>query len=320
MRACVRCWLASLPYVMPVMAAILWWHAWPEAKPTVVASLSHEAIERSLLHLDGGRDEDSGVQVTLIPAPNFAEISLSEERKQSFIAWMLPMIAQENHRILSLREQAAKLYGVSQQERLSLKQKEWLVNVATDFGVDVDESGFDMTFWQNLFHRVDAIPPSLVLAQAAAESGWGTSRLAKDVNNYFGIMCFSKGCGVPYVGAGEYRRFTDAQHAVSFYMSILNTKGAYRAARSERMRQRLIGEVPSGAVMVKTLVHYSELGQRYIQFVLRIMQENRLDEYDGANIFEDVEIGSAELGAPLNSKAVSPVVTPLEITANDDHE
>lgn len=303
LKSCSRCWFAAAPYIASLAAIILWYHAWPDPKPTV-EPFGTGAIKHSVLHLDDNDNDDMGLQVTLIPAPNFAEISLSEERKQSFIAWMLLMISQENNRILMLRERAAELYGVSQQARLSLQQKEWLVGVATDFDISVGDGSFDMIFWQNLFHRVDVIPPSLVLAQAATESGWGTSRLAKDVHNYFGIMCFTQGCGVPYTGVGEYRRFTDPQHAVSFYMSILNTKGAYRAARSERMRQRLIGEVPSGAVMAKTLVHYSELGNRYIQFVLRIMRENRLDEYDGANVFEEVEIGSAKPTQPLISQPV----------------
>ena len=152
----------------------------------------------------------------------------------------------------------------------------------------------DLPFWQNLLHRVDAIPPSLVLAQAAVESGWGTSRLAKDAHNFFGIMCFKPGCGVPFDGGpGEFRRFVGVNDSIAFYMRLINTKGAYRAARAERMRHRLIGDVPSGLALAKTLLSYSELGSRYIDFLLKIMRENKLDEYDGADLPMSIEVNEA---------------------------
>jgi Bax protein len=141
---------------------------------------------------------------------------------------------------------------------------------------------------------VDAIPPSLVLAQAAVESGWGTSRLAKDAHNFFGIMCFKPGCGVPFDGGpGEFRRFVGVNDSIAFYMRLINTKGAYRAARAERMRHRLIGDVPSGLALAKTLLSYSELGSRYIDFLLKIMRENKLDEYDGADLPMSIEVNEA---------------------------
>lgn len=302
--SCWLCWLAASPYLGVVLAWGLWWASWSEiVVPSV--PISDAPIEQELLRLDEGDEQNTGLQVTLIPAPNFAQISLSEERKQSFIAWMLPLISQENERIRELRQEAVHLYGLSQQGRLSLKQKEWLINVATDYEVNVGNKGFDLNFWQNLLYRVDTIPPSLVLTQAAVESGWGTSRLAKDVNNYFGIMCFSPGCGVPYAGVGEFRRFANAAEAVSFYMRILNTKGAYRAARSERMRQRLVGDVPSGVGMAKVLHNYSELGSRYIGFLLKIMHENRLDEYDGADSMAHIEMDKLPTVQPVKSEQVS---------------
>lgn len=294
MKSCWSCWLSASPYLGVMLALTAWWLSWPDAhEPTV--PVSDEPIAQETMRFDETESDDgSGLQVTLIPAPNFSAISLSEERKQSFIAWLLPLIAQENARILELRREAVRLYGVSQQNRLSLKQKEWLVNVAIDYEVDVGNKGFDLTFWQNMLHRVDAIPPSLVLTQAAIESGWGTSRLAKDAHNFFGIMCFKPGCGVPFDGGpGEFRRFVGVNDSIAFYMRLINTKGAYRAARAERMRHRLIGDVPSGLALAKTLLNYSELGGRYIDFLLKIMRENKLDEYDGADLPMTVEVNQA---------------------------
>lgn len=294
MKSCWSCWLSASPYLGVLVALSVWWLSWPE--PTSpVESASNEPLVQETLRFDGAESDDgTGLQVTLIPAPNFSAISLSDDRKQTFIAWLLPLIAQENERILALRREAVRLYGLSQQNRLSLKQKEWLVGIAIDYEVDVGNKGFDLPFWQNLLHRVDAIPPSLVLTQAAIESGWGTSRLAKDAHNFFGIMCFKAGCGVPVDGGtSEFRRFVGVNDSIAFYMRLINTKGAYRAARAERMRHRLIGDVPSGMALAKTLLNYSELGGRYIEFLLKIMRENKLDEYDGADISLSIEVNEA---------------------------
>lgn len=294
MKSCWSCWLSASPYLGVLVALSVWWLSWPEpASPD--ARASNEPLVQETLRFDGAESDDgTGLQVTLIPAPNFSAISLSDDRKQTFIAWLLPLIAQENERILALRREAVRLYGLSQQNRLSLKQKEWLVSIAIDYEVDVGNKGFDLPFWQNLLHRVDAIPPSLVLTQAAIESGWGTSRLAKDAHNFFGIMCFKAGCGVPVDGGtSEFRRFVGVNDSIAFYMRLINTKGAYRAARAERMRHRLIGDVPSGMALAKTLLNYSELGGRYIEFLLKIMRENKLDEYDGADISLSIEVNEA---------------------------
>lgn len=294
MKSCWSCWLSASPYLTVVFALTAWWLSWP-TPPQPVPVASNEPIAQETLRFDEAEADDaSGLQVTLIPAANFSSISLSDDRKQTFIAWLLPLIAQENARVLELRREAVRLYGLSQQNRLSLKQKEWLVSLATDYEVDLGAKGFDLPFWQNLLHRVDAIPPSLVLAQAAVESGWGTSRLAKDAHNFFGIMCFKPGCGVPFDGGpGEFRRFVGVNDSIAFYMRLINTKGAYRAARAERMRHRLIGDVPSGLALAKTLLSYSELGSRYIDFLLKIMRENKLDEYDGADLPMSIEVNEA---------------------------
>jgi Bax protein len=256
--------------------------------------LAESPVAQETIALDGSAYDEVGLMVTLVPAPNFASISLSDTRKQAFIAQLLPLISQENAKIVSQRKEAVRLYALWQKGKLSLQQKEWLVDVATDYEVEVERKGFSLSFWQNLLHRLDSIPPSLVLTQAAVETGWGTSRLVKDANNFFGIMCFRAGCGIASAGSsGEFRRFTNARDSVSAYMRILNTKGAYRSARMERMRNRLLGEVPSGLALAKTLLNYSELGQRYVNFLIKIMQENQLEDYDGADTPLTVEIAAA---------------------------
>lgn len=292
MRSCWRCFGPVSPYVSIVVALSAWWLCLPkvdEAQPF----LAESPVAQETIALDGSAYDEVGLMVTLVPAPNFSSISLSDTRKQSFVAQLLPLISQENMLIATQRKEAVRLYALWQKGKLSLQQKEWLVDVATDYEVEVERKGFTLSFWQNLLHRLDSIPPSLVLTQAAIETGWGTSRLVKDANNFFGIMCFREGCGVASAGSsGEFRRFANARDSVSAYMHILNTKGAYRAARMERMRNRLLGEVPSGLALAKTLLNYSELGQRYVNFLIKIMQENQLEDYDGADTPLTVEVAA----------------------------
>jgi Bax protein len=304
---CLPCWGPFIPYVSIAIALLAWWLSWGEVTP--FGDASQRPVEQEMVRLDEESDDAAlGMQVTLIPAPNFAEISLSNDRKQSFIAYLLPLIGSQNAIIAAKRKEAVRLYGLSQQNRLSLAQKEWLVGVATDYEVDVTRKGFDLAFWQNLLHRLDVVPPSLVLTQAAIESGWGVSRLAKEANNFFGIMCFKVGCGVkmPNV-AGEFRRFGSEQEGVAVYMHIINTKGAYRAARMERMRNRLLGDVPSGLALAKTLLNYSELGSRYVAFLIKIMHENQLEDYDGADMQQSIEVVAAPpVVTPSAAEQVSP--------------
>lgn len=300
--SCAVCWWRLSPLGSVLLALGVWWWSLP---PSPVSGGEHSVmfkpVEQEMVLLDAETEEDAevGLVVTLTPAPDFAGISLSAGRKEAFISWLLPLIGQENARIASERKESVDLYGIWQRGKLSLAQKERLLTLALSYGVDVGNQGFTLAFWQNLMHRMDVVPPSLVLTQAAVETGWGTSRLARSENNFFGIMCFRPGCGVPYSsGPGEFRRFDTPMDSVREYMHILNTKGAYRAARMERMRARLLGEVPSGLAMAKTLVSYSELGKRYVNFLLRIMEENGLEDYDGADVALPVEALAAEVPAP----------------------
>jgi Bax protein len=293
------------PYLAVFLALLAWWlsvstHGQPLSQQTPL-------VQQKVI-LDERSDHTSvALMVTLVPAPNFAAISSSDTRKQSFIAWLLPLISQENERIGVLRQEAVELYQLWQTNALSLAQKEWLVDIATDYEVDIDDAqkNFTLEFWQSLLHRLDRVPPSLVLTQAAIETGWGTSRLAQEAHNFFGIMCFTSNCGVKVKGiVGEYRRFKSAQASVAFYMHILNTKGAYQSARMERMHHRLLGHVPSGLQLAKTLLNYSELGQGYVNFVIKVMRSNQLEDYDGAELSAAVDVIAAPEITTLNREGV----------------
>lgn len=278
------CYLRTLPLWAMLVALFAWWFALPE--PMRCSSPSWEAVQEVIVFDEGLKEVDEGLMVTVVPDADSMELNPLPSKQEQFISWLLPMVGEENKKIATKRKELIRLYTLSQQGKLKLSQKEWLANLALEYEVELpSKKVFDVNFWQNMLHRVDVIPPSLVLTQAALESGWGTSRVAKLANNYFGLMCFKPKCGLPGPGVkGDYRRFNRPQASVSAYMHLINTRSAYRMARAIRIESRLLGSIPSGYDMAKTLHHYSELGQGYISLLLRVMQVNRFEDYDGADL------------------------------------
>jgi Bax protein len=139
----------------------------------------------------------------------------------------------------------------------------------------------DQTFLQLLLHRVDVLPPSLVLAQAANESAWGTSRFAREGFNLFGQWCFEEGCGlVPDrrrpSDKHEVKSFASVEEAVHAYFRNLNTFPSYQGLR--RIRQDLRdGEKPiDGLSLSGGLRSYSERGDAYIADLRKMIEHNGL--------------------------------------------
>ena len=130
--------------------------------------------------------------------PSFDSIESTVVRKEVFFNYLLPAIHKKNAEIVELRS------AISNNE-LSENQ---LNDLAKKYRIDTPSK-------EELLKVIDILPPSLVLAQAANESDWGRSRFAKDFNNYFGIWCFSKGCGVI-----PKERDEDAIHEVASFNSL----------------------------------------------------------------------------------------------------
>ena len=148
-----------------------------------------------------------------------------------------------------------------------------------DFAIDDDAS------WARLLRRADVIPVSLVLAQAANESGWGTSRFARQGNNFFGQWCFEPGCGlVPRDrGAGkkhEVAVFESPRASVEAYIRNLNSHPAYRGLRGIRQQLRSNDQPVTGIALAAGLEKYSERGAEYIEELRAMIRYNDLSKYD----------------------------------------
>jgi Bax protein len=139
--------------------------------------------------------------------------------------------------------------------------------------------------WQELLARVNAIPVSLALAQAANESAWGTSRFAREANNFYGQWCFQKGCGLVPARRDknkthEVAAFKSPKESVERYIHNLNSHNAYKTLRKIRNRLRTENKLITGIELAEGLLHYSERGKEYIKELQSMIKFNKLTRFD----------------------------------------
>jgi Bax protein len=204
------------------------------------------------------------------------------ERKSLFITALLPIVLEANQRVLADRDQLLylreKLSAAPQM--LTAIERIWLEDLADRYETPVEKI-------DELVRRVDIVPPSMAIAQAGVESGWGTSFAARTGNALFGqIQSVGRhNVAVPWKpGAGMPQPFTSVGDATDAYVTNLNTHPAYAGFRHERAAMRERGEHPDGFRLIGTLLRYSERGQGYVQFVRQIMRENELSDFDRARL------------------------------------
>lgn len=132
--------------------------------------------------------------------------------------------------------------------------------------------------------KIDKVPESLALTQAAIESAWGKSRFAKYANNIFGQWTYkTKGLVPEHRAEGKTHKikiFPSLQASVNAYIANLNRNRAYKKFRFQRYQARLLNEMYSGLDAAKTLREYSELKDKYVRMIRKFMQKNRFLKYD----------------------------------------
>ena len=215
-------------------------------------------------------------------APNFSKFAAGDERKQAFLDYFAPLIKATNAEILKDRETAIALRERS--TGLGFFDRRSMHRLAEDYAMqEFDEA--NAQHWTELLKRVNTIPPSLALAQAANESAWGTSRFAREGNNYFGQWCFQPGCGlVPKsrtVGkTHEVAKFSSPAESVEAYIDNLNRNSAYENLRSLRAQRAEKSDSYSGIELANGLLNYSERGQEYVVEIQNMIRTNQLERYD----------------------------------------
>jgi Bax protein len=218
--------------------------------------------------------------VSRMPA-DLGQVPDVKVRKAVFLQSVLPLILQINEEILAERRRLAGLEA-RLQAGLSLDQVErlWLAVMAERYG----ENQID-----NLSLRVDIIPPSLALAQAAEETGWGTSRFARQGNAIFGQRTYTKkGDMVPLRrNEGKTHRvksFNSLLDSVRSYALTLNSHWAYGGFRRTRAAMRNEDKPLDGSVLAGHLLRYSTRGEAYVKTIRVIISGNKLGRLDAARL------------------------------------
>ena len=218
-----------------------------------------------------------------VDLPDFNAIEDAAERKQAFIEFLEPIVEHENERVLEQREQLLEiLEELESGGTASGLEQAWLAGQARAYRV---KANGDLVRARKLRTRIDVVPVSLAVAQAALESAWGTSRFARQGNNLFGQWCSTPGCGIvprkrPEGATYEVQAFDTVRAAVRTYIHKLNSHPAYAPVRSIRAEARAAGRDPSGTGLAAGLVNYAAIGEAYVERVRAVIRRNDLENLD----------------------------------------
>jgi uncharacterized FlgJ-related protein len=213
------------------------------------------------------------------------------DKKKVFFRLLLPIALKVNEFILEDRARATEITErLSRGAEVSAEDQKWLAALAVRYkltGVSGDR--LPASQFPELLLRVDIVPPSLSLAQAASESGWGTSRFAAEGNSLFGQWSWGKGVKpaeqrTESFGDQRIAAFDSTFASAYGYALNLNTQHAYQDLRLKRAELRRNKLPISGLALVPTLIRYSERGQAYVDDLTALMSQNRLATADGAHL------------------------------------
>jgi len=202
----------------------------------------------------------------------------TKKKRELFIKILLPLILDENEKIISDRKKLFKILGKNFN---TVGERVWLKRRFKEYKIeDKDLSKLKM--------RMDIIPVSIALAQAANESGWGTSRFALEGNALFGQWTWSKkGISPKNQDADQNHKvlqFQILKASVRAYKNNLNTHNAYKEFREKRAQLREEAKQITGLDLTKYLKNYASIGEKYVQILENIIETNSLTDFDKANL------------------------------------
>ena len=211
------------------------------------------------------------------------ELQSTKLKKETFIKIVLPLIVAENERILADRE---KLISLSSKKYTTDIEKQWLRQKLLEYKVKKGDL-------KELLVRIDIIPTSIALAQAAKESGWGTSRFALEGNAIFGQWTWS-GQGIAPLDRASNKnhkilKFPILRASVKAYQNNLNTHKSYAKFRQKRLSLRDKKNKISGLELTETLNNYAQTGSEYTKILNQIIKQNRLTDFEPVRLVNSVK-------------------------------
>ncbi len=217
------------------------------------------------------------------------KLKSTQKKKDTFIKIVMPLILDENNKISENRKKLFKILGKQNNSR---GERVWLKRRFEDYGIKNE----DVTA---LKIKMDVIPVSIAIAQAAKESGWGTSRFALEGNAMFGQWTWGK------KGISPLKREKNKDHkilkfpilrsSVQAYKNNLNTHNGYREFREKRAELRRKNKKISGVVLVKYLQNYAATGSEYTKVLEKIIEQNQLTDFDNAVLMHSSQSSTLSL-------------------------
>ncbi len=217
------------------------------------------------------------IEIGLLPN-EIKNIGNAKKRKEMFIKIVLPLVVKENNKI---RVDRIRLFSILNKNSNTDIEKKWLEKKYKQYGVRQNDLS-------TLKIRMDEIPVSLAIAQAAKETGWGTSRFALKGNALFGQWTWS-GEGLKPKNAEigkehKVMRFNSLQLSVRAYLRNLNTHSSYKNLRRARTDLRNRNKPLDSIILSNHLDKYAETGTEYIEVLQKIITQNNLKDFDESRL------------------------------------
>ncbi len=217
------------------------------------------------------------ISITLLPE-EMKMIESSKKRKNLFIQIILPLVLEENNRIKLDR---IKLFSILNKNHNSNSEKKWLNRKFKQYGVLNNDLS-------TLKIRMDEIPVSLAIAQAAKETGWGTSRFALEGNALFGQWTWT-GEGIKPAGSDsesthKVMKFKILKASIRAYQRNLNTHSGYKKFRMFRAEQRDNKKKLDSLELAEYLDKYAATGKEYTKILKQIIKQNFLTDFDDVKL------------------------------------
>lgn len=234
------------------------------------------------------------ILIQRLPA-DFPAIEDSQRRKALFIRALLPIALAENRRLQEQRALASLLLE-QPWDRLDPERRQWLRQTARRYRLALGPQ-IRPAQGRLLLRRLDALPTSLVVAQAAIESGWGTSRFALQGNSLFGQWTYRQGEGMtpkerPEGASHEVRAFGSLRGSVRAYLRNINTGHAYEALRTLRWRLREAGRPLDAHLLAAGLERYSQRGEAYVAELRRMLRSRSFAPLDGVTLRDVADLST----------------------------
>lgn len=214
------------------------------------------------------------------------KINNVREKKELFSATLLPLILLSNEKVIEDRSRLISIkHYLDDNASLSESDTSWLYAQRRKYGIS-KKIAISSTLIDQLLYHCDIIPPSLALAQAAIESGWGTSRFAQTGNAIFGQWVWGENAdGMLPLDRDEgathkVKKFDHLLDSVQSYVTNINRNRAYKDVRDRRASLRKDGKPITGTYLAEGLIAYSERGQAYIHDVLSLISYNQFSGLD----------------------------------------